>query len=160
MCNTVCNTVWCLGAGVIRTTQTPPHVSMIILHSLFSIAFTFRSHGNRPFERVTFHFESITLLFERYRIAFRTHFVTFRTYFVTFFMFRYFTKRTFSKRDFATDSAQSANDVIRNSRCFQNLHESGAEKKYLGYKRFEKLYLQNGIAFTCCAISLKTIDLF
>ena len=46
---------------------------------------TFRSHGNRPFERVTFHFESITLLFERYRIAFRTHFVTFRTYFVTFF---------------------------------------------------------------------------
>ena len=66
---------------------------------------TFRSHGNRPFERVTFHFESITLLFERYRIAFRTHFVTFRTYFVTFFMFRYFTKRNFSKRDFATDGA-------------------------------------------------------
>ena len=66
---------------------------------------TFRSHGNRPFERVTFHFESITLLFERYRIAFRTHFVTFRTYFVTFFMFRYFTKRNFSKRDFATDDA-------------------------------------------------------
>ena len=55
---------------------------------------------------------------------------------------------------------QSANDVIRNSRCFQNLHKSGAEKKYLGYKRFEKLYLQNGIAFTCCAISFKTIDLF
>ena len=35
-----------------------------------------------------------------------------------------------------------------NSRCFQNLHKSGAEKKYLGYKRFEILYLQNGIAFT------------
>ena len=50
--------------------------------------------------------------------------------------------------------------VIRNSRCFQNLHKSGAEKKYLGYKRFEILYLQNGIAFTCCAISFKTIDLF
>ena len=43
--------------------------------------------------------------------------------------------------------------VIRNSRCFQNLHKSGAAKKYLGYKRFEILYLQNGIAFTCCAIS-------
>ena len=38
--------------------------------------------------------------------------------------------------------------VIRNSRCFQNLHKSGAAKKYLGYKRFEILYLQNGIAFT------------
>ena len=50
--------------------------------------------------------------------------------------------------------------VIRNSRCLQNLHKSGAEKKYLGYKRFEKLYLQNGIGFTCCAISFKTIDLF
>ena len=50
--------------------------------------------------------------------------------------------------------------VIRNSRCFQNLHKSGAEKKYLGYKRFEILYLQNGIGFTCCAISFKTIDLF
>ena len=50
---------------------------------------TFRSHGNRRLERVTFHFESITLLFQRYRIAFRTHFVTLRTYFVTFFMFRY-----------------------------------------------------------------------
>ena len=66
---------------------------------------TFCSHGNCPFERVTFHFESITLLFERYRIAFRTHFVTFRTYFITFFMFRYFTKRNFPKRDFATDGA-------------------------------------------------------
>ena len=43
--------------------------------------------------------------------------------------------------------------VIRNSRCFQNLHRSGAAKKYLGYERFEILYLQNGIAFTCCAIS-------
>ena len=50
--------------------------------------------------------------------------------------------------------------VIRNSRCFQNLHKSGAAKKYLGYKRFEKLYLQNGIAFTCCGISFKTIDRF
>ena len=50
--------------------------------------------------------------------------------------------------------------VIRNSRCFQNLHKSGAAKKYLGYKRFEILYLQNGIAFTCCAISFKTIDRF
>ena len=50
--------------------------------------------------------------------------------------------------------------VIQNSRCFQNLHKSGAEKKYLGYERFEILYLQNGIAFTCCAISFKTIDLF
>ena len=27
--------------------------------------------------------------------------------------------------------------VIRNSRRFQNLHKSGAEKKNLGYKRFE-----------------------
>ena len=50
--------------------------------------------------------------------------------------------------------------VIRNSRCFQNLHKSGAAKKYLDYKRFEILYLQNGIAFTCCAISFKTIDRF
>ena len=50
--------------------------------------------------------------------------------------------------------------VIRNSRCFQNLHKSGAPKKYLGYKRFEILYLQSGIAFTCCAISFKTIDRF
>ena len=48
--------------------------------------------------------------------------------------------------------------VIRNSRCFQNLHKSGAAKKYLGYKRFKILYLQNGLAFTCCAISFKTID--
>ena len=48
--------------------------------------------------------------------------------------------------------------VIRNSRCFQNLHKSGAAQKYLGYKRFEILYLQNGLAFTCCAISFKTID--
>ena len=48
--------------------------------------------------------------------------------------------------------------VIRNSRCFQNLHKSGAAKKYLGYKRFEILYLQNGIAFTCCAISFKAIN--
>ena len=31
--------------------------------------------------------------------------------------------------------------VIRNSRCFQNLHKSGAAKKYLGYKRYEILYL-------------------
>ena len=37
--------------------------------------------------------------------------------------------------------------VIQNSR-FQNLHKSGVEKKHLGYKRFEILYLQNGIAFT------------
>ena len=50
--------------------------------------------------------------------------------------------------------------VIRNSRCFQNLHKSGAAKKYLGHKRFEILYLQSGIAFTCCAISFKTIDRF
>ena len=50
--------------------------------------------------------------------------------------------------------------VIRNSRCFQNLHKSGAAKKYLCYKRFEILYLQNGIAFTCCAISFKTIERF
>ena len=50
--------------------------------------------------------------------------------------------------------------VIRNSRCFQNSLKSGAAKKYLGYKRFEILYLQNGIAFTCCAISFKTIDRF
>ena len=50
--------------------------------------------------------------------------------------------------------------VIRNSRCFQNLHKSGAAKKYLGYKRFEILYLHNGIAFTCCAISFKTINRF
>ena len=50
--------------------------------------------------------------------------------------------------------------VIRNSRCFQNLHKSGAAKKYLGYKRFEILYLQNGLAFTCCAISFKIIDRF
>ena len=50
--------------------------------------------------------------------------------------------------------------VIRNSRCFQNLHKSGAAKKSLGYKRFEILYLQNGIAFTCVAISFKTIDRF
>ena len=48
--------------------------------------------------------------------------------------------------------------VIRNSRCFQNLHKSVAAQKYLGYKRFEILYLQNGLAFTCCAISFKTID--
>ena len=48
--------------------------------------------------------------------------------------------------------------VIRNSCCVQNLHKSGAAKKYLGYKRFEILYLQNGLAFTCCAISFKTID--
>ena len=48
--------------------------------------------------------------------------------------------------------------VIRNSRCFENLHKSGAAQKYLGYKRFEILYLQNGLAFTCCAISFKTID--
>ena len=48
--------------------------------------------------------------------------------------------------------------VIQNSRCFQNLHNTGAEKKYLGYERFEILYLQNGIAFTCCAISFKTIN--
>ena len=42
--------------------------------------------------------------------------------------------------------------VIQNS-CSQNLRKSGA----LGYiKRFEILYLQNGIAFTC-AISFKTI---
>ena len=34
--------------------------------------------------------------------------------------------------------------VIRNSRCFQNLHNSSAS----GHKRFEILYLQNGIAFT------------
>ena len=85
-----------------------PHFTSIV--TLITTTFrrgrvTFRSRGNRPFERVTFHFESITLLFERYRIAFRTHFVTFRTYFVTFFMFRYFTKRNFSKRDFATDGA-------------------------------------------------------
>ena len=38
--------------------------------------------------------------------------------------------------------------VIRDSRFFQNLHKSGVEKKYLGYKRLEILYLQNGIAFT------------
>ena len=44
--------------------------------------------------------------------------------------------------------------VIRNSRCFQNLHNSSAS----GRKRFEILYLQNGIAFTCCAISFKTIN--
>ena len=50
--------------------------------------------------------------------------------------------------------------VIRNLRCFQNLHKSAAAKKYLGYKRFEILYLQSGIAFTCCAISFKTIDRF
>ena len=50
--------------------------------------------------------------------------------------------------------------VIRNSRCFQNLHKSGAAKKYLGYKRSEILYLQNGIAFTACAITFKTIDRF
>ena len=50
--------------------------------------------------------------------------------------------------------------VIRNSRCFQNLHKSGAAKKYLGYERFEIMYLQNRIAFTCCAISFKTIDRF
>ena len=37
--------------------------------------------------------------------------------------------------------------VIWNSRCFQNLHNTGAEKEYLGYERFEILYLQNGIAF-------------
>ena len=48
--------------------------------------------------------------------------------------------------------------VIRNSRCFQNLHKSGAEKKYLRYNGFEIMYLQNGIAFTCCAISFKTIN--
>ena len=94
MCNTVCNTVWCSGTGVIVTTQTPPHVKRILIK------------GDK---------------FQNNR---------------------------------------TANDVIRNSRCFQNLHKSGAEKKYLGYKRFEKLYLQNGIAFTCCAISFKTIDLF
>ena len=46
--------------------------------------------------------------------------------------------------------------VIRNSRCFQTLHNSSAS----GHKRFEILYLQNGIAFTCCAISFKTIDRF
>ena len=50
--------------------------------------------------------------------------------------------------------------VIGNSLCFQNLHKSGAAKKYLGYKLFEILYLQNGISFTCCAISIKTIDRF
>ena len=50
--------------------------------------------------------------------------------------------------------------VIRNSRCFKNLHKSGAAKKYLSYKRFERLYFQNGIAFTCCAIPFKTIDRF
>ena len=94
MCNTVGNTVCCLGAGVIGTTQTPPHVKRILIK------------GDR---------------FQNNR---------------------------------------TANDVIRNSRCFQNLHKSDAEKKYLGYKRFEILYLQSGIAFTCCAISLKTIDLF
>ena len=48
--------------------------------------------------------------------------------------------------------------LIRNSRCFQNLHKSGAEKKYLGYNGFEIMYLQNGIALTCCAISFKTIN--
>ena len=50
--------------------------------------------------------------------------------------------------------------VIRNSRCFQNLYKSAAAKKYLGYKHFDTLYLQSGIAFTCCAISFKTIDRF
>ena len=50
--------------------------------------------------------------------------------------------------------------VIPNSRCFQNLHKSGVEKKYSGYKLFEILYRQNGIAFTYCAISFKTIDRF
>ena len=50
--------------------------------------------------------------------------------------------------------------VIRNSRCFQNLHKSGAAKKCLGYERFEILYLQNRIFLTCCAISFKTIDRF
>ena len=49
---------------------------------------------------------------------------------------------------------------IENSLCFQNLHKSGAAKKYLGYKLFEILYLQNSIAFTCCAMSFKTIDRF
>ena len=44
--------------------------------------------------------------------------------------------------------------VIRNSRCLQNLHNSSAS----GRKRFEILYLQNGIAFTCCAISFKAIN--
>ena len=44
--------------------------------------------------------------------------------------------------------------VIQNSRCFQNLHNSSAS----GYKRFEILYLQSGIAFTFCAISFKTIN--
>ena len=48
--------------------------------------------------------------------------------------------------------------VIRNSRCFQNLHKFGAEKKYLRYNGFEIMYPQNGIAFTCCAISFKTIN--
>ena len=43
---------------------------------------------------------------------------------------------------------------IESSLCFQNLHKSGAAKKYLGYKLFEILYLQNSIAFTCCAMSL------
>ena len=50
--------------------------------------------------------------------------------------------------------------VIRNTRCFQNLHKSAAAKEFLGYKRFKILYLQSGIAFTCCAISFKTIDRF
>ena len=40
------------------------------------------------------------------------------------------------------------------------MHKSGAAKKYLGYERFEILYIQNGIAFTCCAVSFKTIDRF
>ena len=50
--------------------------------------------------------------------------------------------------------------VIRNSRCFPNLHTSDAAKKYLSYKRFKILYFPNGIAFTCCAISFKAIDRF
>ena len=37
------------------------------------------------------------------------------------------------------------------------LHKSGAEKKLLGYKRLEILYLQNSVPFTC-AISFKTIN--
>ena len=44
--------------------------------------------------------------------------------------------------------------VNQNARCFQNLHNSSAS----GYERFEILYLQNGIAFTYCAISSKTIN--
>ena len=31
MRNTVCNTVCCLGTGVIRTTQTSPHVKRILI---------------------------------------------------------------------------------------------------------------------------------